>query len=94
MSITCSQQRSKSYLTAKQSFITSVIEHAVVIRLRLSETSRSGKMQTSLRILLIRSWFVKIAEIQSFSIEVLAKHGRNTSAQPYRGMLMYVLIHE
>ena len=36
-------------------FITSVIEHAVVIRLRLSETSRSGKMQTSLRILLVRS---------------------------------------
>ena len=35
--------------------ITSVIEHAVVIRLRLSETSRSGKMQTSLRILLVRS---------------------------------------
>ena len=36
-------------------FITSVIEHAVVIRLRLSETNSSGKMQTSLRILLVRS---------------------------------------
>ena len=33
----------------------SVIETAVVIRLRLSETSRSGKMQTSLGILLVRS---------------------------------------
>ena len=49
-------------------------------------------MQTSLRILLVRSYFVQIAEIQSFPREVLAKHGWNTSAQPYRGMLMYVLI--
>ena len=69
----------------------SVIEIAVAIRLRLSETRKSGKMQTSLRILLVRSQFVQIAKIQSFPREVLAKHGRNTSAQPYRGMLSMCL---
>ena len=49
MYIRCSQQWSKSYLTAS--------EIAVVIRLRLSETCKSGKMQTSLRILIDHSLY-------------------------------------
>ena len=63
-------------------------EIAVVIRLRLGKTRKSGKMQTSLLILLVRSYFVQFAEIQLFPRQVLARHGRNTSAQPYRGMHM------
>ena len=58
-------------------------EIAVVIRLRIGETRKSGKMQTSLLILIVRSEFVQFAEIQSFPRQVLARHGRNTSAQPY-----------
>ena len=86
----------KKLLTAKQSLSLcfSVAEIAVVIRLRLGETRKGRKMQTSLHILLVQSEFVQSAEIQSFPGQVLARHGRNTSAQPYRGMHMYASIHE
>ena len=65
----------------------SVAEIAVVIRLRLGETRKSGKMQTSANITcpIIVCIF---AEIQSFLRQVLARHGRNTLAQTYRGMHM------
>ena len=46
-------------------------------------------MQTILRILLVCSWFVQFAESQSFLRHILARCGRNISAQPFRGMHMY-----
>ena len=46
-------------------------------------------MQTILPILLVCSWFVQFAESQSYLRHVLARCGRNTSAQPFRGMHMY-----
>ena len=69
-------------------------EFAVLIKLRLSETHKSGKMQPSLHKLRVLLYFVQFAEIQSFPKQVLARHSRNTSVQPYQDVHMYACIQE
>ena len=57
MSITCCQQKVKKDTLRPNNLchFVSVAEIAVVIRLRLGETRKSGKMHTSMPILLVRS---------------------------------------
>ena len=72
----------------------SVAEIAVVIRLRLGETRKSGKNADKSAHITCPITVCTICGIQSFPRQVSARHGRNTSAQPYRGMHMYASIHK